>query len=269
MNRSLRVPPAHANRRSETSAWPERRLREPHLAVDRVGDAEGAESRLERRAQPLDARADDADSLGCDPAAEEREKLLADELERAARARRFEEAHGPVDRDRVVRLVCEERPLEVRDRGPGDLGVARRQLLDAPRGETLKVFCRSPQRREGGTPGLVRQRDAHLGASGERLEERPFGSREVLEAVREDGLRRARRRGRTAAARPRAAEEVAVPEAEAVELRAVGRIEAREVAGQLVRVEEARLELSERPQRARRRSRRSAPTRRGRRAARR
>jgi hypothetical protein len=44
-----------------------------------------------------------------------------------------------------VEVVGEERALEVRERGLGDVGVPRRQLLDAARREPLQVLRRSPQ----------------------------------------------------------------------------------------------------------------------------
>ena len=62
------------------------------------GNAERAERGLERRAPALDARTDDPDALRRRSRAHEREQLLADELERAARAGALEEADGAVDR---------------------------------------------------------------------------------------------------------------------------------------------------------------------------
>ena len=134
----------------------ERRLREPHLAVDRVRDTEGGERGLQRRAAALDARADDPDRLRRNPRAQQREQLLADQLERAAGARAFEEADGAVQRHGRRRLVAEQRALEMRDRRVRSLAGARRQLLDASVGETGEIVGGATERCERGSPRLVR-----------------------------------------------------------------------------------------------------------------
>ena len=124
-----------------------------------------------------------------------------------------------------------------------DLGVRRRELLHLGPGQAAEVFCRARQRGEGRPSGLVRQRDVEVGAAGQRREQGPLRPGQILEAVREDG-----------SAVPRVelvldpgdsvpALEVAIPELEPVELRAVGREQGAEVAGDLTRVDEARLEL--------------------------
>src|SRR5207249_4204379 len=100
--RPFAAEPGKAQERAER--LPEGRLREPHLAVHRVRDAEGSERGLERGAHSLDARTDDADALRRRPRTEQGEELLADELERAARARPLEEADGAVDRHRRQHL---------------------------------------------------------------------------------------------------------------------------------------------------------------------
>ena len=125
MKSSRRAPPSQAKRTQCGQRLTERRLRQANLAVDRVRHAERPERRLERCAQPVDARADDADALGAHARAQQGEQLLADELEGAARACALEEPNGAVDRDRLVRIVGEERTLEVGERGVRDLAVAR------------------------------------------------------------------------------------------------------------------------------------------------
>src|SRR4029078_1468089 len=75
--------PREAEERDQRLA--ERRLREAHLPVDGVRDAERAERCLEWSAQALDARADDADRLGGRAGTQQREQLFPDELERTAR----------------------------------------------------------------------------------------------------------------------------------------------------------------------------------------
>ena len=147
-----------------------------------------------------------------------------------------------------MRLIGEERALEVRERRPAHVAVARRQFLDPVAGETLEIFCGAPQRRERRPGGLVRERDAHLRAGGERLEQRPLRARQVLEAVGEDGLTMPRLELGLQPLCGVAAQQVAIPEAEPLELRAVGAVQRRELALQLVRVEQSRLELAERPQ---------------------
>src|SRR5258707_69622 len=82
----------------------------------------------------------------------------------------------------------ERRNVKRSRRVPG-LAVARGELFDPRPRQAREVLGGPPKRRERGPPGLVRQRDAHLGAGGERLEERPLGAGQILEAVREDGLR--------------------------------------------------------------------------------
>ena len=121
--------PREAEQRDERLA--ERRLREAHLAVDRIRDAERPERRLERSAQARSTLGQMTPiALGRRAGAQEREQLLADELERTARAGGLEEADRAVDRDGLVRLVGEERALEMRERRLRDLA---RSAAAAPR----------------------------------------------------------------------------------------------------------------------------------------
>ena len=64
----------------------------------------------------------------------------------------------------------------------------RRELLDPAVGEPGEVVGGAPKRCEHLAAGLVRQRHVHVGSSRERLEQRPFGTGQILEAVRENGL---------------------------------------------------------------------------------
>ena len=93
----------------------------------------------------------------------------------------------------------------------------RRTAAAAPRCARPRAPTRSSavrcERCERDPTGLVRQRHLHLGAAGERLEQRPLGAGQVLEAVREHrlavprvevGLRAARPRGGGAGRGPRA-----------------------------------------------------------------
>ena len=199
---SRREPPSHAKRSIDVSAWPNGRLVDTNLAVDRIWDAERAERCLERSANAVDARAHDADRLGRRPAAKECEQLLADELERTARARALEEADRAVDRHDAVRLVAEERTLQVRERRRGDLAVARRR---APR-------CAAPRaaadlRRCGGatrTPAVPARTAARRSPRCELRAPRaaPTALRSDLRSRTRRRARRSTRRSRTAAARP-------------------------------------------------------------------
>ena len=106
-------------------------------------------------------------------------------------------------------------------------------------GSSEEILGRALERRERRAPRLVRQRDLDLGAPRERLEQRPLGGGQVLEAVREDGLAVP---GVELGPDPlgRAApQQVAVPEADAVELAAVRGVEFGDVAVEVARVEEA------------------------------
>ena len=137
--------------------------------------------------------------------------------------------------------VAEERALDVRKRRRARLGV-RRQLL-AVRRERVQVVGSSRERGEGVAPGLVGQRDGHVRPGGQRLQQRPLRPGQILEAVREDGSGApcveiaAHALGRVASF------ELAVPEAESIELLAIGAVELSELAVELTRLEQRGLEL--------------------------
>ena len=198
------------------------------------------------RAVAIEVRAHDEDLLGSRAAPDQVEHLLGDQLERSARARAFEKANRPVELGACRRLLGEEVALEVRERSRGDLVVARRQLFDAACGERRQVVRRAAKRVERGTVRLVRERDRDLRAPGERLEQRPLGAGQVLEAVREDRPPLPGFELRGHALGCVTALQVAVPELEAIELGAIGRVQAGEVAFQVGRLDEAGLELAER-----------------------
>jgi phage shock protein A len=73
---------------------PDGRRAQPAPRLERVGDAEAREHRLERRAEALRRRHEERDLLGRNALAHERQDFLRDELERVARARPLEEADG-------------------------------------------------------------------------------------------------------------------------------------------------------------------------------
>ena len=109
-----------------------------------------------------------------------------------------------------------------------------------------EVVGRARERGEGDASGLVGERHLHLGPSGERLEQRPLGPGQVLEAVGEDRFAVPRVEVGLEPLRGAAAQQVAVPETESVELGAIGGVELGQVAGEVVRVEHSLLELAER-----------------------
>ena len=214
--------PPQAKRRSDEERLAEGGLREPERRVDGVRDPERPERRLDRAAPALERGHHDADLRGAGPAAQEVEHLLADELERAARAGALEEADRTLDRRRRLGATAEEGALEVGQRGVRDLFVAGRELLDRAGRQALEALRGVPQPLEGRPAGLVRKRDGDVGAARERLEQRPLGRGQVLEAVGEERLPLP---GAEVVGEPlggRGAEQLRVPEAEAVELRAVG-----------------------------------------------
>ena len=225
----------------------ERRLREAQLAVDGVRDAERAEHRLEGAADPVVTRHDDADPLRRHAAAGEREHLLAHQLERPAAPGTLEEADHAVERRRISRLVREERPLEMRERRRRHRLVARRQLLDGARGETGEILGRPPQRREDRPSRLVGKRDGDLGPRGQRLEQRPLRTGQILEAVGEDRLAAPGVEIGPEALDGVTAQQAAIPALEPVELVAVAGVENAELASHGVRREEPLVELVERP----------------------
>ena len=224
----------------------EGRMRRPERPVERVGNAERTEGRLQGRAQALDRRADDQDLLRRRAGAEELEDLVGDQLERGAGAGALEQADRALGRRRRRRRILEQSPLEVGEGRVRVVGVARRQLLDPPGCEPRQVGCRTLERREGEPPGLVLQRHGDVHPPRERLEQSPLRAAQVLEAVGVD---------RTAVpggelvrdpARGVAAPKVAVPETEPVELLAISPVELGEVAVDVLGLQQPRFELRNR-----------------------
>src|SRR5581483_7839273 len=109
--RSPSVRPGEAEQREERV--PERRRGETHAPFDRERDLEGREHRLDGYPPALERRDDERDLLGRDAAAEQCEHLVADELERGARAGAFEEAERAVERRRLRRPRLEQGSFEV------------------------------------------------------------------------------------------------------------------------------------------------------------
>ncbi len=182
--RSRRVPLLHTNRSKRQQRLPEGGRAEPRATFDRERHAERAERRLDRCARALDRRADDRDVLRLDAVADEIEDRLGEQLERRSPARPLEEANRAVERDRRA-PVLEEVALEVRDPTGKVRLRAGGHLHDRSCRQRAQVVGRPLQRREHRATRLVRQRDVNLPATGERLDQAPFGTGEILEAVRE------------------------------------------------------------------------------------
>ena len=221
----------------------ERRLRQPRPRGDGDRNAERAEPGLERRAPALERGTDDRDLLRRGPAADQREHLLADELQRRARAGAFEEAHCAGDGGGSP--MSSTNSLRSRCASAGPSGPGPRQNLDPAVRQRAQVVHRRSERLERRPALLVRQRNRHVGATGERAEQLPLGAGQILEAVGEHGLAVPRLEVRLKPPDCVAAQRVTIPAAEAVELRAVGGEETAQVAFERFRLEQAGLELGE------------------------
>ena len=226
----------------------ERRRVEADTGVDGVRNVEPTEDGLERSPPAFRRREHHRDPVGGDAGAQELEQLVGDQLECAADTGSLQEADRRVEVRRRRRRLVEQRALEVGERRVRVLGRAGSELLDAAVCQPREVVGGAAERGERDPAGLVRQRDLDVGAAGERLEQRPLGSGQVLESVGEDGLALPRVELGPEPLRRTAPEEVAVPELEPVELAAVGGVETRQLPVEIGRVEQARLELAERLQ---------------------
>src|SRR5262249_48626102 len=91
------------------------RLAKAPWMLDRIGDVELRERRLERRTPALDGLANDGDVLGSRAAAKQRTDLRREQLGGPARSRAFEEADCAVERTELG-LVDEQLTLEAAER---------------------------------------------------------------------------------------------------------------------------------------------------------
>jgi hypothetical protein len=224
----------------------EGRLTEPRPLLDRVRDSERAEHGLERRTPALDRLADDADPLRRRARADERDDLGGDELRSAAHARALEEVHRAVERDLRRGRVGKELALDSCQGGCHRKVGRGRQLLDRARCQPGEITDGPLERRERGATRLVRDRDRDVGPRAQRLDERPLGRGQVLEAVRKHGRAVP---GSEIGLQPLgggAPKAVAVPRAEPVELLSIRTREPTEIALDFIRVDERGLELAER-----------------------
>jgi hypothetical protein len=160
--------------------------------LDRERDVELRERTLERRAPAIDGLAHDSYPLGRGPSAYERSHLAREQLRRPALAGALEEANRSVQRRPRFRLVGEELVLEVGQRRRDQPGRRPGQLVDVPARKLGELSDRTFERGEHRPARLVRDRHRDVGSSSKSLEQRPLRSREILEAVRENGLPRPR-----------------------------------------------------------------------------
>ena len=250
----LAVEPGVAQQREQRLA--ERRLAEPQPALERVGHAERREGGVERA--PASGRATGRRSRsrrGIRAGAQQREHLVRDELERAAQAGALEEADRAVELRRRRRASREERALEV-----GERRRARaRGSAAAPRSARRRGAFRSSDVRvsdaKASRPGSYGSETVTSARAGERLEQRPLGAGQVLEAVGEDRARLPGAEVAGGALGGVAPLELTVPEPEPVELRAVGAVERGRARRRARRARAARTRARPRSSRARRRSR--------------
>ena len=166
----------------------------------------------------------------------------------AARPCSFEEADCAVECGTGGRRVGEEVALQVRERLVPIVRSAGRKLLDLPARERSEILLRSTQRREGGPSRLVRKRDRHLCTPRKRLEQAPLCAGEVFESVGED---RSAVPGVELGPKPldrSASKQVAIPQAEPIELGSIGGVQETKISLQLLGLEQAGLELRERSQ---------------------
>ena len=217
--RALAAEPVEAEEREQRAA--ERRLAEPRGLLERVRNAERAEHGLEGARQ----RSGDSQTIpirsGGVSARTSARTSVGDQLDRSANPRSLEEVHRPVERFLESPPVGEELALEMHERGGHETMLDGRQLLDRARRQGGQVVDRSLEGGEGRPRRLVRDRDGDVRPRRERFDQRPLGTGQVLEAVREDGLPSP---GLEVALEPlggAAAQAVSIPETEPVELRAI------------------------------------------------
>ena len=126
-----------------------------------------------------------------------------------------------------------------------DVAVPRRQLLDSTVRKACEVVDSPGEGRECGSPRLVGDRDRDVGAACERLQQGPFRARQILESVREHRLALPRIQLASEPLGGGPPQQVTVPQAEPLERVPVCRVEGCEIAVELGRLDEARLELAD------------------------
>ena len=251
---------AQANRSSESSACPSGVVGKRSGRLDRVRDPERRRTRS--RAARASARPTGTTSAivsGAAPPRSTSRSSSRDELERAAQARAGEEADGAADRRRCARCRSKSARSRWASAGAAYSCDARRQLLDRPAASAARSSAVRASEANAARPGSYGSETWTSARPGERLEQRPLGRGQVLEAVGEDRLAVPRRRGRPERARTRGGAAGRGPRARArSSSRAVGGVERGELAVEVAPGRAARPRAPRAPRAARRRSPRSA-----------
>ena len=226
----------------------ERRVAQPPRVLDGDRHPQLRERRVEWRPPPVDGLADDGDALRRVPPRRSAATSLARSstvpLVPAASRNRIDPSSG---RPAVTSSENSARSRWTRAGGSVGLDAGGSSSMCGPC-ERREVLERPRERRERCSPGLVRDGQRHVRAPGECLHERPFGAREILEAVSEEG--------RSAPCVQIAAQAfdgipthaVAIAHAHPPQLLAIRADERRELAAQPVQLDEPGLELADRLQ---------------------
>ena len=236
--------PGVPKHRGERAA--ERRVPEASSMLDRVRHVKLREGRLERRAPAVGGLAHNGDTLGSHPATQQRCELARKQLDGAACSCPLEEADGTVEWRSWFRVVREELPLEMSQRGRPGARRCARKLLDRATPESCEILDRPLESLERRAPGLVRDGHHNLGSRCERFQERPLGTGQILEPVREHGGTRPCVEIPAQALDGSSPQTVAIAKPQFTEFLAIGRNEAREVAVEHRCIHETRLELPDR-----------------------
>ena len=179
------MPLLQAKRSNESSAWPNAVDARRGLVSIETGTPSAP------NAVSIDARERSSDghtiaiSSGAMPSRTSSSTVSATSSSVARRPGSLEEAHRAVERRRRGAVV-EEVALEMSE-ARRQVGVrAGSELDDVATRERAEVGDRPRERGKRRPARLVRQRDVHLTARRERLDQAPLRSRQILEAVRED-----------------------------------------------------------------------------------
>ncbi len=223
----------------------EGRLSEPGRMFEDVRNPEPTQHGLEGRPPAICGLANDRNTLERRTGSAQLEELRSDELDGAARARPFQKLDGALERQLHSRPVTEEPAFDVRQRGRHRSAGRRRKLGHRAASEAGQVAHRVLERGERNASGLVRDRHGDVRPCRKRLDQRPLGCGEILEAVSEY---RRTIPGVEFALYPlggATAEAVSIPQPERAQLRSIGAREAPEIAFDSRGIDKSRFQLSE------------------------
>ncbi len=234
-------PPSHAKRSSCSSACPNGVAPSRARASTAYGTPSAPSTVSSGARQRVERGRDERDLLGRRPGAEELEQLVADELERAARARSLEEAHRTVERHGRRRRLLEERALEMRKRRVRDTRPSaaaaprslRRRAPTGPRRCARATRTRAGRARTAATP-CTSARPASASSSAHSAPVRSSKPYAKTGSPCQASRSSWRRSHRTPALG------VAVPEPEPVELGAVRGVQERQLAVEVARARAGR-----------------------------